>query len=81
MFYSFAECVGPSFSENIESHCALFNFQSNGLQGLELQSDFFYKESGEWHTRREWKIGKEIYSMSLSLLMHFFFGVERTLAE
>ena len=41
MLYSFAECVGPSFSENRESHCALFNFQSNGFQGLELQSDFF----------------------------------------
>ena len=41
MLYSFAECVGPSFSENIESHCALFNFQSNGLQGLQLKSDFF----------------------------------------
>lgn len=45
MLCSFAECVGPVFSENVESLCALFNFLSNELQGLELQNDFFIGEN------------------------------------
>lgn len=36
MLCSFAEYVGPVFSEHVKSLCALFNFQSNELQGQEL---------------------------------------------
>lgn len=72
MLFSFAECVGPSFSENTESHCALFNFQSNGKQGPDWQSDFFIiKNLGSDTEEENGKIERNLF-YCLSVDVFFF---------